>query len=66
MSAIVKALSAALFAASTLLLAGTLSHAQSWPQRPVKLILPLGPVPASTSPPAWSVSGSRPNGASRW
>jgi tripartite-type tricarboxylate transporter receptor subunit TctC len=43
MPAIAKALSAALFAAYALLLAGALSHAQSWPQRPVKLILPLGP-----------------------
>jgi tripartite-type tricarboxylate transporter receptor subunit TctC len=42
MSVFARALSAAVFAASTLLLAGAPSHAQSWPQRPVKLILPLG------------------------
>ena len=43
MFVIVRALGAAVFVASTLLLAGTPLHAQSWPQRPVKLILPLGP-----------------------
>ena len=42
MSVFARALSAAVFAASTLLVAGAPSHAQSWPQRPVKLILPLG------------------------
>ena len=42
MSVIVKTLGAATVVASTLLTAAP-SHAQSWPQRSVKLILPLGP-----------------------